>query len=358
MEISEPVDLIDQGLVPELKKGSATTQVLSLLMANESGLTHAELTEMTGLNKKTLDAAIWRLSQIESTLTKLGLRLRKLKTTGNWFRYYIERTGAPAPTLEGHAFIPVTRQMQQHTKSQAAAGIAYERGLQTTLPLEWEMDETLANPTIRNATWAFSVPQGEQFAVRHIMKQALAGNAVRTTWIRNGWAAKDGKSWDGNFFHELEKTTNRYAPELGFVIRCVDELEARGVVMGAFLDPEFRRSLHLDAPPLKRAGLETCFDRVGAFDPEECRKRVEEAKIKPRVGKFPFQLFEAVIKDQRKGVERSAVSLSQELGIKREIVQRWVMVSIDNRKDWGIYLRSKTGNRGLECALYEGALPL
>lgn len=356
MEKTEITAYIDQGLLPDIRPGSSVFVVLQALLTSVEGTTHSELMALTGLNKKTLDSALLRLNELD--LSRLGLKFKKEKLNGNRYRYSLSSTGEES-TLDGLNVVPVTETMREGLFRKIQEGVFDQRGLELDEEdLDWGIDETIAHLTARNATWACSVGRGEFFAVNKILRHGLEGQAVRSNWLRKEWISREGGEWSENFFHQLAAVTHRYAPELGFVIHPVENISERGFFTGVFIDPELRKKIHRKSPPLKRTGLETCFDRVRAFDPKECKRRVEEVKQKPIAKNFPFPLFEAVIRDQQRKVERSAVQLSHEIGISRAIIQRWMLISIEKREDWGVYLRSRIGDRGLECVLYEGPIPV
>lgn len=349
------LEAIEAGLSPEIRKTSATKIIIDLLLKHPEGLSHPQILELSGIGKKTIDAALRRLTLIENELKSLGLVFTRIKSRGNSYLYKLEFT--PTTTQEDSFMPPVTAEMKEATYTEVRDGLLDRRNLEMDqVPIDWFMEVPIGNAIVKNTTWAFSVAQGEFFAVRKIMAAALEDRAVRSSWLRHLWREESGKNWPDNFFHELSATSLHYAPELGLIIRCVGEHEERGVVMGAFLEVEKRKRLQSRATPIKRTGLETCFDHVRIFDPRECRRRLEGISWTHHQSVFPKHLFEAVIRDQQRGVERSAVALGKEIGMTREAIQVWMKRSIERREDWKLYLRSRIGDRGLECVAYEGPL--
>lgn len=341
-------ELIDQGLITVIQPGSLSYLILRALEEHPEGLSGQQLVQLTGQITATVQSALTRLFEKNGYFQAQGFELLKEGPSHRRRTYRLHRFA------EKNSLAPfrIRQNMLERTERELNTFKEARRETHGKLRLSMEAPRHAAQ-LLANSTWAFHEEKMQHAAAQVIVEGARKGAYVSAQMVRK--ALK--RPVEPGFFQELEKTSFTFAAELGLVIRCLTELPESGKVAAFFLDSGDRVSSCSSSYPNGLNGRQevTFFDKVKSFNLKEAQRRVEAAigGAEPLSEDVANAVLSAAT-TQKRGHFQTSLELAESLGISRVRVTNAIFSSIEERRNSGVYLRSRTRS-GVECVLYEGS---
>lgn len=327
-----------------IELGSTTFRILECLLSHPGGLTFTEIVAILQIPKGTFSMATNQLLKHKEALKKMGIEFSINKTNPRVFIYHVCLC-EPASTTSKY----ITDAMRKKTGTDVMSSLHNDRGIHNRLRPAKQIPNNVRD-LIANATWAFPEELGTYACVVDIMDAARYESYLSVQELRERHACLKR---DYAFLHKCEQTSFRYAPELGFVVRCLTESPERGQVGGFFLDPADRELI------CKRDYEESFhFDRLKPFSLAKVKQRARDLKSSHLNGfdELDEQMLLAIAAAQDKKEYFTSHQWADRLGVPRSTVFRRIQKSIEHRVSWRSYLRTRApGVGGIEVCHYEGS---